>query len=415
MIKIKKSLLIGNKDAQELNYMFNSLIDETKMERSIALNKCKVLRLNIKRYHKILSIWSNFNDLKDFNAHMGESIKQIEDFSVKIKNEYTFIDFSEDEKEIKHLDNLSTNDLIKLYSSITKSPTMTSIIVTTKNLRSFEHQLTGELKIGETDRFITIEPGINLILLDFSNLDLKKIWNDDKITLKFKEFILRTMIKLYELGMEIYKIITSPNIDIKRFSKILVKNIGKLKRQIPNCDTAFNAILSSVKLLENNFGDYYRDSVHANNPNIIIENFIMDVSQNQKPTAILTLQFKKIIGFIQRHSKKNDDPKVSQLYDLLQKNMDLMEKNVGCAKDEDIKDDKNVDHSDDNDDEKDDELDFEMYDDEQENVNNDEINNNNDDNDDQKNVNNDEVNNNNKQENNDDGIKNIVDGILRYQ
>ena len=51
-------------------------------------------------------------------------------------------------------------------------------------------------------------------------------------------------------------------------------------------------------MLEDNFDGYYRESVEAANPSIIIENFIVDVSVNQQPSASLTGEFRRIIMFI---------------------------------------------------------------------------------------------------------------------
>ena len=93
------------------------------------------------------------------------------------------------------------------------------------------------------------------------------------------------------------------DVDIKGFSKILVDCISKAEKQIPGCKDAFRKIKSAVGLLEGNFDNYYKDFIKTENPGIIFQNFIEDVSQDQKNTNLkLISQFRKIIGHFQKAS-----------------------------------------------------------------------------------------------------------------
>ena len=98
-----------------------------------------------------------------------------------------------------------------------------------------------------------------------------------------------------------------------------------MKKQIPRCNKAFNIIANSVNLLENNFDTYYKHSIEAENPSIIIENFITDVSISQKSSPAVTNQFKKIIMFMKRKTAGNKDPRVSQLFKVLNSQFDMMD------------------------------------------------------------------------------------------
>ena len=134
-----------------------------------------------------------------------------------------------------------------------------------------------------------------------------------------KKYILTVFHHTYVIGNNLYQILNSPNIDIKKFSSILIKEIGKMKGNIPKCKEAFSIIEESVDLLETNFDQYYRDSVESENLGLIMENFIGDVLKQQKPSAVLTNQFRKIIMFIKKLSSGNKDPMVQQLFKLLKK------------------------------------------------------------------------------------------------
>ena len=109
------------------------------------------------------------------------------------------------------------------------------------------------IKIGINDSFIMNAPGVEFKPLDFSNLDLKFIWYSNKSNKIIKKYILNILSHTYEIGYNTYKLITSPNIDIREFSNIVVKSIESLKHKIPGCSNAFKIISNSVGTLEGNF------------------------------------------------------------------------------------------------------------------------------------------------------------------
>jgi hypothetical protein len=114
-----------------------------------------------------------------------------------------------------------------------------------------------------------------------------------------------------------------------------------MKKTIPRCDKAFDIIKNSVELLEGNFKGYYRNSVEAENPSIIVESFIIDVSMSQKANASITGQFRRIIMYMKKQSANNNDPRVKQLFKILNSQFDLMAKKTGVDPVDD--DDKNTD------------------------------------------------------------------------
>jgi hypothetical protein len=144
-----------------------------------------------------------------------------------------------------------------------------------------------------------------------------------------KKYILNILSHTYLIGHEVYEIITAPNIDIKKFSRVLLANIDKMKKTIPRCDKAFDIIKNSVEMLENNFKGYYKNSVESANPSVIIESFIVDVSMSQKSNAVITGQFRRIIMHMKKQAANNTDPRVKKLFKILNSQFDLMAKSTG--------------------------------------------------------------------------------------
>ena len=149
---------------------------------------------------------------------------------------------------------------------------------------------------------------------------------------------------LYKTSYEIYEIITSPDIDISKFSDIIIQSIQQAKKMIPRANRAFRKIEESVALLKNNFQNYYKDFISTKNPTIILENFILDCSKENGEDVDLELarQFKRIVMFYQKKSQgKIKDPRINQLFEMLNKNFDMLN-----VKDTDVKEDSSDDEID---------------------------------------------------------------------
>ena len=112
------------------------------------------------------------------------------------------------------------------------------------------------------------------------------MYNTKELTNNDRTFILMFIAKLYEISYALYEIISSPDIDVDDFVKIIVSSIDTVKKHIPRCDDAFNKIIESIDILKNNFDGYYKEFVASNNPSIIMENFVLDVSKNTKATPV---------------------------------------------------------------------------------------------------------------------------------
>ena len=187
------------------------------------------------------------------------------------------------------------------------------------------------------ENFVKQEPGFTLFIFEFSSLDLKALWNDVNIKPYKKKYILTVLNKLYTTTHVIYKCITSPDVDVDKFTETLIRAISDLKKQpaLHRCHNAFRRIEQSVGLLKEKFDDYYRESVASENADMLVMNFIMDVSNQGGANASLAREFRTMIKYmhdVSQKTGKNKDPNVKKIFKMLNNNFARMEKNMSKEK-----------------------------------------------------------------------------------
>ena len=333
---VKKISLSNTEDANVLNDMFEQMTGSKNADVDILIPKILKIFEQLNKFSKLYKLLLGFTEFIDcFKQHNNhfDSIRQFVDNVEKILNDNARIN----ELSLKGMNKDDVNTIYNFLKDVTE---VQNIIITSSNLGKYKRYL--ENKNELKDEFIKREPGLSLTPFSFTKLDLKILWASDDLNNMAKKYILNILHHSYVIGHVLYDTVTSPNIDIKKFSKIIVENIDKLKKILPRCDKAFDIIKKSVELLENKFKDYYRNSVEAENPSIIIENFIIDVSMSQKASASVTNQFRKIIMHMKKQVSNNNDPRVNKLFKILNTQFDLMAKNVPDAKEDEKEDEKEV-------------------------------------------------------------------------
>lgn len=191
----------------------------------------------------------------------------------------------------------------------------------------------------DTEKWVHDHPGLVFEIFAFSKFDIKYVWNDASTTPAVKTYLLKLISLLYKNCYAIYKITSSPDVDVKRFSEIIISSIEKIKHlpELHRCKRAFKKIEESVQLLESNFEEYHKDMVESNNPNTIMESFIVDVSKNQKMDPTLMKEFKTIINFYQKQSQgKIKDPRYAKMLSSINSKIDMFEKSAQNQKQTDI-------------------------------------------------------------------------------
>lgn len=323
----------GEDDKKDLLKMFNQITGVCDADRLIIIPKIDKIYKSVVEYNKLYSVLLNFPTFTDQFKDYSFWFDDIKEFLQKLIKSLD-VDITK-----KYGDPLETTDMpwhtmddAKLnvfYKDLKDNDFLKKMIITGNNLAPYKRYLVGSVSNVLDDAFIYREPGLTLTPLSFSTLDLKVIWGTADINNKAKQFILSILKHTYKIGIEVYDIITSPDVDIKKFSKILVDSIGKMKKQIPRCDKAFKIIENSVSMLESNFKSYFRGSVEAGNPSIIIESFIVDISTSQKASPTVAREFREIVAFLKQNSAQNNDPKVKRLFSMLNNQFASLDAEMG--------------------------------------------------------------------------------------
>lgn len=342
MSKVKTKRVIPKEaqaDINEITKMFDQMTGASNADLEIIVPKYVTVRNRLRDYCKVYKILIDFEELKQLFDEYENIFKQITDFIEDVKQ---FIQEQNKELAIESAD----KDTVEIFKSITEvnmnaiwkklkdHPCVKAVLITTSRLKRFEQFLSPNKLTTSTDAphksdlddgFIKREPGLDMILLSFADLDLKHLWASEKATPMIKKLVLNILSKSYIYGFEIYDLITSPDVDIKKFSSLLISSIQALKHQIPRCDKAFDIISDSVMMLESNFKSYYRSSIEAQNPSVILESFIVDVSMKQKNNIHVMNQFRMIIRHLQKNSSGNKDPRVKSLFSMLNKQINIID------------------------------------------------------------------------------------------
>lgn len=241
----------------------------------------------------------------------------------------------------------NVEELGETYKNLKDSDFIKSIIMTYRQLKEAlaaeterqkikveqmetEHDLADKTKLRAG--FIKKSLGDVLHLFSFSSLNFKELYMSSFIGASaapksMYNNVLYMLYLIYNKCDQVYKLVSSPDIDVDKFSEALVANIATIKKQIPRCDEAFNKIEESVHLLRDKFGGYYKDFITSQNPGIIVENFVLDVAKDSKANSKVTRQFRQIIGFYKKRMQGQiSDPKIKRIFDLVGANLNVLEK-----------------------------------------------------------------------------------------
>jgi len=198
-------------------------------------------------------------------------------------------------------------------------------VLTCRNLIPYKNVLNDPTTTYD-GAFIARIPGLEFKPYPFSSFNVKHAWASPAMNDSIRKYIYTLLKVSLDICKDVYDLITSPDVDVKEFSKIIISSIAQVRKMIPRCDDAFNKIEESVALLEGRFGTYYKDFIQSKNPSTIIESFVIDVSNSGGADKRLAFQFKKIVAYYRKATQgKIKDPKLKKIFDMLQSNFDVMD------------------------------------------------------------------------------------------
>jgi len=212
------------------------------------------------------------------------------------------------------------------YKKIKESNIVNTAIVTCNNLvphkKSLEH--VESLK----DRFLIRSAGLSFSPLPgLPAMNFKQLYISDALSVEDKKCLLMVLHKMFTISHDVYDTMSSPDIDVDEFVQVIIESLDGVKKHIPRCDEAFNKIRESVGLLKGNFDGYYKDFVASNNPTIIMENFVLDVSKSTDSSPKVTAQFRRIISHYRKlASQQAQNPQMKSLFAQVDKNFQELEK-----------------------------------------------------------------------------------------
>lgn len=321
MAKVKQQMhkMMSDEESSSINRMFEEMVGMRDCEAHIITPKIVRSRNTIKKIYQYLVQFATFKPLHLSFPFIKPSLDQIIGFTAELKEAIIWVDESE-ETEAQYA-TLEIDQVNKIYKTIKENKYMKDLINLGGRMKRFEKKLE-----ENDDSFVMQEPGVSMFIFQFSSLDLKKLWAQSNITPMIKKYILTLLYRVFLEVKVLYEIVTSPDVDIGEFSSKLIQCIQALHKipELNRCKNAFKKIEDSVNLLKENFGGYYREFMSCDNPNVIIENFIMDVSNKSGNNMRLTREFRVIIQYLHKESSKrgkNKDPNIQKLFNILNNKM----------------------------------------------------------------------------------------------
>lgn len=313
-----------NIEAKELNVMLEQILDD-KGDPEIVESKKKSMVKSISYITKLFSAITQKTNpetntpngifRKCYNDSYNKWLDEIDTFNNQCKELL--------EKNVEYSE-LKDHKLVKV------------IIFICRDLKPFafyiENQGTKEMEsFGYKGAWISDHPGSILAPFTFSEFNLKAIWRNPLTDDRMKKYLLTLIKSIFITCNEIYKLISSPDIDISQFSKIIVESIQKIKSvpELNRCKKAFSKLEESVELLEGNFGEYYKDMVQSQNPTMLIVNFINDVSKTDKMDIGLVTQFRQIVNYYRKTTQgKIKDPAIRKKFEMLSSRFNALDEQV---------------------------------------------------------------------------------------
>jgi len=275
----------------------------------------------------ICRILEQFVDImsKGFPTHK-EEFDEISAFVVAVRENLKIQDSDIDESNVQ-TDQVAANARYKEFKSATYCK---KLIIQCAKLKPYSHNFANLDKMREN--FVNSDVGKST-LFTFSSIDFKLLWVNDAMKPAAKKYVMTVFHKLYKELHALYLCVTSPDVDIEAFTSILITSLAELKKhpKLSRCVNAFKRIEQSVQLLREKFSSYYRDSIASENPDMLIMNFVIDVSNQGGANLSLTREFKIIIQYMQEAAKqsgKSNNPEVKKMFDLMNSNFSAMEKEV---------------------------------------------------------------------------------------
>lgn len=311
-IKVLKKKLKGVPSEPEIEKIFNQLIGTDEVDITYALPRFERMKntlANIANLNRVFSVGhfmgdeTSYNTFVDFDNDILETIKLFD--SIPQMKGIDVMLSKVPKEEIK--------EFTIVYNKFKHSSVIKNIILSASRVKPFVK----DIEAKKYD-YIWNSPGLSMNLLSFVEsfdmFSLKTLSQEHPYVKIWNSYL----VYIFKAGKSLNQEINSPDIDIKKFSEIVVQSITAAERDpaLNDCKAAFGKIKESMHLLEGNFGKYYNEFVaSSNDPMSIFQNFLRDVCDKNADASVgILAQFTKIINHFTKKMKSAGikDPKAEK-------------------------------------------------------------------------------------------------------
>ncbi|VVB70998.1 Uncharacterised protein [uncultured archaeon] len=343
MITSKQVKVLRKHSGKEITDKFFEILGIGGSNFKLAYPKYGRLRVIVDKFINQITFFKSVKLWSQFPTEKQTLDKYITDFN-QLKNQY-FHDVPV--QDVEHPTETEIKIFTTHFEQTKRSVVSDSIVATCRNLMSYKKHI----KSGEPINFNSLfnVAGNKFDTIDKLDINFKSMFITDKLDAQDKEDIGKLLHNLLHTTYEYYEEMMKPDIDPDELVVIVEQSIDEIRHKLPRCDTAFDLISKSIHMLKDNFSNYYKDFVIANNPTVIFENFVMDVSKTTKTSAKVKFQFRQIISYYKKLAQQNagNMPSLQSVFKKADEHlnildMDLDEDEAGddAEKNEDVKEPK---------------------------------------------------------------------------
>jgi len=307
---------------KELAGMFNQMLGADNVNVGICYPRYVQIRGYIEKVVQVLDLFNSgckfyesFPELTPHNAEIATYLDGVR----KTLDQYKF-ELPAD-ADLSKIDAETTKQFGVIYNDFKKCETVSTLVIMCDGLIAYKKHI-GDAKTLN-HKFIAVMPGVEFCPFPFTRLNFKYVINaassqlaNNNTSSPMIDLVLTVLNKVLSITHNLYKLISTPDVDIDEFVEVVLRNIEEARKRIPRCDKAFNKLVTSVEMLKSNFPGYFRDFAQSSNSTVIIENFVLDVAKNTKADPELMRQFRSIIKFYKQMSANQvKNPQVQGLLD----------------------------------------------------------------------------------------------------
>lgn len=334
--KVDKSLM-----SDDMSHMFKQMMGEETPDFSIIKPKYERLLVVMSNIYTLLLKFTsliekripeyanNYKEMNDYANTLKELCKNYEIPPMPM------FEVNQESAIKEYIDVVS-----KKYLALKNDKFVKNLVIVCKDLSAYSKFIKNTDKLSA--QFIHDSPEPDMcILKKITQLPFKQLYLSEKL-IKVpgaQSYILTFLHMFLKETQQVFEMLSSPDIDIDKFVIIVSNGLDKMKShpELRGCTDAFEKIRKSTSMLKDNFGSYYGDFMASNNPNIIMENFISDVSRKVEGNIRLVSQFKRIMGFYRKQLQKNGNVP-SQVTGMMNFIGDKLDKVGGSNDDDDNQD-----------------------------------------------------------------------------